>query len=63
MTNEERIAQIKWNIWALNESINHLEDIYHRAKNEDFKQDTRNQITTMENEKRALYKEWEGLRK
>lgn len=63
MTNEDKIKEIQFNIWALNESINHLEDIYHRAKDEDFKKDTRIQITQFENEKRALYKKWEELRK
>ena len=63
MTKSEQIKKIEWKIWALNQSINHLENIYHISKDSEFKKGTRDQITQMEDEKRALYKKWEDLNK
>ena len=54
--------EIKMEIWAINQSIAYLEDIYYRYDNEDSKRDLKRRIEKLEAEKSEYYKKWRNLK-
>lgn len=50
--------KLQFRIWALNESILHLGDVYERAKTDEFRHGVHENIKRLEAEKAELLKQW-----